>query len=140
MDVAEAIVKVQRDFGNREDRKVARMKYLIANWGIPKFKEKVEEYYGRSLPEPHPIDVTDIDDHIGWHDQGDGKLFLGINIENGRIKDEGDLRIKTGLRQVVGKYGMRCRTDPAAIADPLRYRPQRTEEHRADADRTRHET
>ena len=111
-DVAEVIVKVQRDFGNREDRKVARMKYLIANWGIPKFKEKVEEYYGRSLPEPHPIDVTEIDDHIGWHDQGDGKLFLGINIENGRIKDEGDLRIKTGLRQVVGKYGMRCRTTP----------------------------
>ena len=46
VDVAEAIVKVQRDFGNREDRKVARLKYLIANWGIPAFKAKVEEYLG----------------------------------------------------------------------------------------------
>ncbi len=46
--VAEAIVKVQRDFGNREDRKVARLKYLIANWGIPAFKAKVEEYFGHS--------------------------------------------------------------------------------------------
>ncbi len=49
VDVAEAVVKVQRDFGNRSDRKVARLKYLIANWGIEKFKAKVEEYYGQSL-------------------------------------------------------------------------------------------
>jgi sulfite reductase (ferredoxin) len=110
--VAEAIVKVQRDFGNREDRKIARMKYLIANWGVPKFKEKVEEYFGHSLAEPNPIDVTDVDDHIGWHDQGDGKLFLGVNIECGRIKDEGDLRIKSGLRTLLEKYGMRTRLTP----------------------------
>ncbi len=109
VDVAEAIVKVQRDFGNREDRKVARMKYLIADWGLEKFKAKVEEYYGQSLPEPHPADVTDVDDHVGWHEQGDGRWFLGLNIENGRIKDEGDLRIKTGLRTIVEKYGMDLR-------------------------------
>jgi sulfite reductase (ferredoxin) len=110
--VAEAIVKVQRDFGNREDRKVARMKYLIANWGLPRFKSKVEEYFGRSLPEPHGIDVADVDDHIGWHPQGDGKLFLGINVENGRIKDDEDLRIKTGIRALLQKYGLRCRLTP----------------------------
>lgn len=102
--VAEAIIKVQRDFGNRSDRKFARMKYLIANWGLEAFKAKVEEYYGGSLPEPHPTDVTDVDDHIGWHEQGDGKLFLGINIENGRIKDEGDLRLKTALREIFNRY------------------------------------
>ena len=107
--VAEAVVKVQRDFGNREDRKRARMKYLIHDWGLEKFKAKVEEYFGQSLPEPHPVDVTGVDDHIGWHEQGDGKLFLGINIENGRIKDEGDLRIKSGLRAVLSKFGMDTR-------------------------------
>ncbi|HEX4073671.1 MAG TPA: NADPH-dependent assimilatory sulfite reductase hemoprotein subunit, partial [Planctomycetaceae bacterium] len=105
-----------RDFGNREDRKVARLKYLIANWGLSQFKQKVEEYYGRSLPEPHPIDVTEVDDHIGWHEQGDGKLFLGVNIETGRIKDEGDLRIKSGLRAVLEKYGMRTRLTPLQSA------------------------
>lgn len=104
LGVAEAIVKVQRDFGNREDRKRARMKYLIHDWGLVKFKAKVEEYYGQKLPEPHPADVTDAPDHIGWYEQGDGKLFLGINIECGRIKDEGDLRIKTGLRTLIEKY------------------------------------
>jgi sulfite reductase (ferredoxin) len=110
--VAEAVVKVQRDFGNREDRKVARLKYLIANWGLVAFKAKVEEYLGEPLPEPHPADITDVDDHLGWHEQGDGRLFLGINIENGRIKDEGDLRIKTGLRVLLEKYGMRGRLTP----------------------------
>lgn len=107
--VAEAVVKVQRDFGNREDRKRARLKYLIHDWGLEKFKAKVEEYFGGPLPAPHPSDVTGVDDHIGWHEQGDGKLFLGINIENGRIKDEGELRIKTGLRAILGKFGMDTR-------------------------------
>lgn len=126
--VCEAIVKVQRDFGNRADRKYARMKYLIHNWGLPKFKEKVEEYFGAALPEPHPADVTDVDDHMGWHEQGDGKLYLGVNVENGRIKDEGDFRLKTALRVVLGKYGMDtrltalqgfllCDIDPADKAD-----------------------
>jgi sulfite reductase (ferredoxin) len=109
IDVAEAVVKVQRDFGNRSDRKVARLKYLIHDWGIEKFKAKVEEYYGSRLQDPHPADVTDVDDHVGWHEQGDGRLFLGINIENGRIKDEGGLRIKTGLRAILSKYKMRTR-------------------------------
>ena len=108
--VCEAVVKVQRDFGNREDRKLARLKYLIHNWGLEKFKAKVEEYFGGSLAEPHPTDVTGVEDHMGWHEQGDGKLFLGINIENGRIHDDGDLRIKTGLRTVVSRYGMDTRT------------------------------
>lgn len=100
IDVATAIVKVQRDFGNREDRKVARMKYLIANWGLPKFKAKVEEYYGKPLAEPHPVDVSHVDDHLGWGEQGDGRWFYGLNVENGRIKDEGDFRLKTALRKI----------------------------------------
>lgn len=126
--VAEAIVKVQRDFGNREDRKRARMKYLIHDWGLAKFKAKVEEYFGSSLPDPHPSDVTGVEDHIGWHEQGDGKLFLGVNVENGRIKDEGDLRLKTCLRVILEKYGMDtrltalqsvilCDIDPASKED-----------------------
>jgi len=98
--VAEAIVKVQRDFGNREDRKLARMKYLIHEWGLPKFKAKVEEYFGSSLPEPHPTDVHDFDDHKGWSEQGDGNWFYGLNVENGRILDAGDFRLKTAIREI----------------------------------------
>ena len=102
--IAEAIVKVQRDFGNREDRKQARMKYLIHNWGLPKFKEKVEEYYGAPLPDPDPeVTVRGFDDHMGWFEQGDGRWFYGLNIENGRIKDTDEMTLKSALREI-------CRT------------------------------
>lgn len=107
--VGEAVIKVQRDFGNRSDRKQARLKYLIHEQGLPWFKAKVEEYYGAKLPDPRPVDVTDVDDHIGWHEQGDGKLFLGINIENGRLKDEGPLQLKKMFRVLLTKYGMDTR-------------------------------
>jgi sulfite reductase (ferredoxin) len=107
--VAEAIVKVQRDFGGRADRKRARLKYLIADWGMEQFHAKVEEYYGAKLPQPHPTEVTEVDDHIGWHEQGDGRLFLGINVDNGRIKDEGDFRLKTAIRTLLAKYPVESR-------------------------------
>jgi sulfite reductase (ferredoxin) len=109
VDVATAVIMVQRDFGNRSDRKVARLKYLIHNWGLEKFKAKVEEYYGQPLAEPHPDDVHGFDDHIGWHEHGDGRLFYGLNVENGRIHDHGELRLKSALRQILGtlKPGIR---------------------------------
>jgi len=104
LDVAAAVVKVQRDFGNRADRKVARMKYLIANRGLDWFKAKVEEYYGRPLAEPDPEDVWGFDDHMGWHDQGDGRVFYGLNIENGRILDNDQLQLKTALREICKRF------------------------------------
>ncbi len=101
--VAEAVIKVQRDFGNRADRKVARLKYLIANRGLDWYKAKVEEYYGHALAASDAEDVWGFDDHLGWHEQGDGKLFYGLNIENGRILDNDTLQLKTALREI-------CRT------------------------------
>ena len=80
------------------------MKYLIADWGIERFKAQVEEYFGESLPEPHSADVTDVDDHMGWHEQGDGRWFLGVNVESGRIKNEGNLRLKTAIREILSRY------------------------------------
>ena len=109
LGVSEAIVKVQRDFGNRSDRKVARLKYTLASMGLEAFKAKVEEYYGQALPAPKPVEVSGVDDHLGWHEQGDGRWFLGINIENGRIKDEGSKRIKSGLRAILQKFEMETR-------------------------------
>ncbi|WP_435011328.1 NADPH-dependent assimilatory sulfite reductase hemoprotein subunit [Tundrisphaera lichenicola] len=102
--VGEAVIKVYRDFGNRSDRKRARIKYLIHDWGMPAFRAKVEEYLGRKLADPKPITVTDVDDHLGWHEQGDGKLFLGLPVENGRIKDEGDFRLLAFLKAYFEKY------------------------------------
>jgi sulfite reductase (ferredoxin) len=102
--IGEAVLKVYRDCGNRSDRKRARLKYIIHDWGMPAFRAKVEEYLGHSLADPRPITVTGVDDHLGWHPQGNGKLFLGIPVENGRIKDDGDLRLATGLRAFFQRY------------------------------------
>ncbi len=128
LQIAEAVVKVQRDFGNRVDRKVARMKYLVHEWGIEKFKAKVEEYYGGPIADAKPMEVTAADDYMGWREQGDGKLFLGVNVECGRLKDEGDLKLKTAFRELFAKYPIEsrltalqsvilCDIDPAWKAD-----------------------
>lgn len=107
--VSEAIVKVWRDHGNRSDRQQARIKYLLRDWGLAQFKTKVEEYYGTALPEPHPAEPYAVEDHLGWHEQGDGKWFLGVNVENGRIKDEGSVRVKSALRAILTKFPMDIR-------------------------------
>jgi sulfite reductase (ferredoxin) len=98
--VAEAVVKVQRDFGNREDRKIARLKYLIADRGIEWFRTKVEEYYGSKLQDCTSDDVTEHNDHIGWDAQGDGLWFYGFNVENGRLYDDENRQWKRALRQI----------------------------------------
>lgn len=100
LGVVTAIVGVQRDFGNREDRKLARLKYLVANWGIEQFKNKVEDYYGVPLATPTEDDVHGFNDHIGWDAQGDGNWFYGLNIENGRIKDTDQMQLKTAIREL----------------------------------------
>lgn len=100
LEVAEAVVKVQRDHGNREDRKLARLKYLVDRWGLDRFREQVEEYFGRALEPPRSADVDGVTDHMGWAAQGDGRWCYGLNIENGRIADSGSRRLKSALRQV----------------------------------------
>ncbi|WP_372720503.1 NADPH-dependent assimilatory sulfite reductase hemoprotein subunit [Novipirellula sp.] len=104
VDVAVAVVKVQRDHGNREDRKVARMKYLIADWGIEKFRAKVEEYFGESLQDCTEDDVHEVDDHMGWQEQGDGKWSYGLNIENGRLYDNENHQLKATIRAVCHEF------------------------------------
>jgi sulfite reductase (ferredoxin) len=122
IEVLEAVVKVQRDFGNRADRKLARLKYLIHNWGIGAFREKVEEYVGYKLAPPDAEDVYGFNDHIGWDEQGDGKFFYGLNIENGRIKDTDSIWLKTALRKICAQFnpGIRLTSHQSLIFTDIR--------------------
>lgn len=104
LEVAAAVILVQRDFGNRSDRRRARLKYLLDDRGLPWFRSEVESRLGRPLPPPAPVAITAIHDHLGWHDQGDGRWFLGVHIANGRIADTQAAAIRTGLRQVVARF------------------------------------
>ncbi len=109
LKIGEAVLRVFRDFGNRSDRKRARLKYIIHDWGLPAFRAKVEEYLGYRLADPKPVDVSDVDDHLGWHEQGDGRLFLGIPVENGRIRDDGPYRLASGLRAFFERFRVPAR-------------------------------
>lgn len=102
--VSQAILKVQRDHGNRQDRKTARMKYLINDWGIEKFRAEVEKYYGQSLADCTEDDVHGFDDHMGWQEQGDGKWSYGLNIENGRLYDNDERQLKATLRAICREF------------------------------------
>ncbi|MEM9266154.1 MAG: sulfite reductase, ferredoxin dependent [Cyanobacteria bacterium P01_F01_bin.13] len=103
-DVMKAIVATQRDYGDRVQRRNARMKYLIHDWGVEKFRTKVEEYFGKKLQPYRPLPEWKFYDYLGWHEQGDGKLFLGVHIENGRIYDNGTFKMKSALKEIELRY------------------------------------
>ena len=110
--VVENIVMVQRDHGNRSDRKYARMKYLIHNWGIDRFRAELEARLGYSLQPFAPMPALENELHLGWQDQGNGHWFLGISVENGRVADVGERRLKSGLRAVVEAFRPDVRLTP----------------------------
>ena len=101
VDVARAVIEVQRDYGNRTNRKHARLKYTIADRGLDWFRSEVESHLTFRLQPSESLRWKPVDDHLGWHEQGDGKLYLGVYIENGRISDVGELRMRSGLRRIV---------------------------------------
>jgi sulfite reductase (ferredoxin) len=108
-DLVTAIVATQRDYGDRTNRRHARMKYLIHDWGVEKFKAKVESYFGKALEPYRELPEWKYQDFLGWHEQGDGKLFFGISVENGRIKDEGKFQLKTALREIIQQLNLPMR-------------------------------
>jgi sulfite reductase (ferredoxin) len=108
-DLVKAIVAAQRDYGDRTDRRHARLKYLIHDWGVDKFCSMVEEYFGKPLEAFKPLPEWKYEDFLGWHEQGDGKLFLGISVENGRIKDEGSFQLRTAMREIVQQFNLAIR-------------------------------
>ena len=104
LEMTKAIVLVQRDYGDRKSRKHARLKYLIHDRGLAWFQAEVEKRFGKTLSLPHSIAWKGFEDHLGWNEQGNGLWYFGISIENGRIKDEGNLRLKSGLKAVVQRF------------------------------------
>ena len=104
VETARAVVAVQRDFGDRSNRRHARLKYLLADRGLPWFREQVQSRVSFELADPRPLRWEPLDDHLGWHEQGDGRLFYGLFVENGRIQDAGSQRLKSALRRLAEEY------------------------------------
>ena len=105
-EAMKSILASQRDHGNRDVRANARMKYLVHTLGIDNFRTLVESYFGKKIQPWREIPEFKYNDWMGWWDQGDGKMFYGLHVDNGRVKDEGDFRLKTALRVIVDKYNL----------------------------------
>ena len=111
-DLAKAIVFTQRDYGERYNRRLARMKYLVNDWGLPKFIEEVEKRFGKKLQPYKDLPEWKFEDYLGWHEQGDGKLFVGVHVRNGRVHNQGKLRNKAALKEIVKTYNLSMRVTP----------------------------
>ncbi|MBV9759155.1 MAG: NADPH-dependent assimilatory sulfite reductase hemoprotein subunit [Acidobacteriaceae bacterium] len=119
LEVVAAIVAIHRDFGNRSNRKLARLKYVMDAWGVEKFKQELEARVGRELAPPKALTWRRANDYLGWHRQGadeNGRLlwFLGIPVISGRVKDfdesgAGERRLRGGIRAAVERYGLEVR-------------------------------
>lgn len=98
--VAEAVVTIQRDFGDRTNRKHARLKYTIDDRGLDWLRSEVERRLGWQLEKPRPFAFVGNGDVYGWQRSTDGLWHYTLFVQNGRILDAGDRRLMTGLRKI----------------------------------------
>ncbi|HXW59952.1 MAG TPA: assimilatory sulfite reductase (NADPH) hemoprotein subunit [Myxococcota bacterium] len=99
--VVYAIATIQRDFGNREDRKLSRMKYTIDRMGVDAFKKELETRTGFSLAPARDYAFTTRSDAFGWHVDAEGKWHYTVFVENGRVLDEGShVLFKTAFLEI----------------------------------------
>ncbi|MCC7375036.1 MAG: NADPH-dependent assimilatory sulfite reductase hemoprotein subunit [Verrucomicrobiales bacterium] len=109
VDVAKAVLTIHRDFGDRADRKHARLKYVVQERGVDWTRQQVEERAGIKLEPARPYQFTKQGDLYGWHKQVDGRWFLGLWVPSGRVKDTPERRLKTALRQIANRFPVEFR-------------------------------
>jgi len=121
--VAEAVVTTQRDFGDRQDRRHARLKYTIADRGVDWFRAEVERRLGSALDPPRAFEFTTTGDEFGWARDIEGRWHLTLRIESGRVADRGDARLREGLARIAQVHRGHFRLTPnqnltiAGVAD-----------------------
>ncbi|CAN4117988.1 unnamed protein product [Withania somnifera] len=103
-----AIVVTRRENGRRDDCRYSRLKYLLSSWGIEKFRSVTEQYYGKKFEPCRELPEWEFKSYLGWHEQGDGNLFCGLHVDNGRVKGE----MNKALREVIEKYNLNVRLTP----------------------------
>ena len=110
--VAEAVVVIQRDHGDRTERKHARLKYTIADRGVEWFRQELERRVGFPLAPARPFEFTASGDRFGWVEGVDGRWHLTLRIESGRVVDRGDQRLRSGLARIAAIHRGEFRLTP----------------------------
>ncbi len=113
IEVSKGVLTVHRDFGDRTNRKHARLKYVIEERGVEWFRNELETRLGYKLPAVRPYKFTKQGDTYGWHKQMDGNYFLTLFVENGRVKDTETFQLKTALRKVAEQFKPEIRLTPS---------------------------
>jgi sulfite reductase (NADPH) hemoprotein beta-component len=131
VEVAKGVLSIHRDFGNRSDRKRARLKYVLEERGVEWFRAELERRLGFALEPARPLAFERQSDLFGWHRQQDGRWFLGLFVLAGRIKDVEGRRLKTALRRVVEQFQPEVRLTPSQNILLANLAP----EHRSDINR-----
>jgi len=103
LETARAVVRLSRDHGDRSDRKHARLKYVVAERGVAWVRDRLSADLGRDLAPAPALPRLAVPELLGWHAQGDGRLWLGLPIAAGRVA--GSLRV--ALRDVIQGFGAR---------------------------------
>lgn len=114
MDMLKVIVTIQKEYGRRDDRKQARMKYLIRDRGLIWFRDEVAKRWGDTVHPIRSVSLGTVADHLGWHKQGDGKFFAGIWVPDGRVADRDHCQFRTAFRQICERFSLSLRITPNA--------------------------
>ena len=104
VNVLEAATAIYRDYGDRTNRRHARLKYVLEDRGVAWFHDELAERLGWRLEPATPVPEYDVDDHLGWQQQSDGRWLVGVFVENGRIKDTPAHQGRSGLRAIVDEF------------------------------------
>jgi len=99
-EVAETVIAIQRDHGNRSNRKLSRLKHTIDNRGLEWFVSELENRLGWNLPKPKPYLFKSNGDEYGWLKGINNKWFYTLFVEHGRIRDESDYQLKRAIREI----------------------------------------
>ncbi len=94
------VLTIQRDYGNRSDRKLARLKYTVDQMGVDAFREELEKRVGFKLQPARPYNFTDRTDYYGWEQDHSGLWHYTVFVENGRVTDEPELPLQSGLLEI----------------------------------------
>jgi len=116
------ILTIQRDYGNRSDRKMARLKYTVDKFGADWYREELERRVGFRLEEPKPYKFTQRTDYFGWEQNHEGLWYYTVFTENGRVLDDETVALKSALLEVAhtGKANFRFTCNQNLILSDIR--------------------
>ncbi|HSR53185.1 MAG TPA: NADPH-dependent assimilatory sulfite reductase hemoprotein subunit [Acidobacteriota bacterium] len=125
LEAVRTVAAIFRDHGNRSDRRQARLKYLLEKWGVERFRREFDRRASFELEPPREMGRLPFHDHLGAQRQGDGDWFYGVFVQNGRIVDGSEMRLRTALRRIVEEMrpGVRATAQQSLLLTGLE-RPQ----------------